>query len=72
MPKWKNNATEFSVNVNYNNEKGSSTRIPKPILEKIGNPEKIKFVIEKNGKIVLEPEVVELVEKYRTKEKPKK
>ena len=72
MPKWKADATEFSVNITYNTEKGSQIRVPKPILEKIGNPEKLKFVIDENGKIILEPEVVRLVEKYKTKEKRKK
>lgn len=72
LPKWKSNATEFSVNITYNSEKGSQIRVPKPILEKIGNPEKLKFVIDKNGKIILEPEIVQLVEKYKAKEKSKK
>lgn len=72
MPKWKADATEFSVNVTYNEEKGSQIRVPKPILEKIGNPEKLKFIIDKNGKIILEAEIAQLVEKYRTKEKIKK
>lgn len=45
MPKWSKDATEFEVSVHYDEEKGSQVRIPKPILEKIGNPEKITFVI---------------------------
>ena len=62
MPKWKNNATEFSVNVNYNDQKGSSTRVPKPILEKLGNPEKITFVIGKNDRIEIEAFVEEALQ----------
>jgi hypothetical protein len=50
MPKWNKDATEFEVNVHYNKEKGSQVRIPKPILDKMENPDKVKFVI--NGKTV--------------------
>lgn len=46
MPKWSKDATEFTVNVHYDEEKGSQVRIPKPVLEKIGNPDKITFVID--------------------------
>jgi hypothetical protein len=55
MPKWKEDAKEFSVSVTYNEEKGSQIRVPKPILEKLGNPERIKFVIGKNDSIGIEP-----------------
>ena len=48
MPKWSKDATEFTVNVHYDDEKGSQVRIPKPILEKIGSPDKITFVIDGN------------------------
>ncbi len=54
MPKWKEDAKEFSVSVTYNDEKGSQIRVPKPILEKLGNPKKIRFVIGKNDKIGVE------------------
>jgi hypothetical protein len=46
MPKWSKDATEFEVNVHYNEEKGSQVRIPKPILQKMDNPDKVKFVID--------------------------
>ncbi|MCJ8306026.1 MAG: hypothetical protein HRU07_03165 [Nitrosopumilus sp.] len=50
MTKWKKGATEFEMNV-IDDRKGSRyVRIPKPLDEKLGNPEKIKFVI-KNDKI---------------------
>lgn len=48
MPKWSKDATEFTVNVFYSDDKGSQVRIPKPVLEKIGNPDKITFVIDGN------------------------
>ena len=50
MPKWSKDAKEFEVNVHYNKEKGSQIRLPKPILDRMENPEKVKFVIK--GKIV--------------------
>ncbi|HJU14425.1 MAG TPA: hypothetical protein VJ792_08230 [Candidatus Nitrosotalea sp.] len=46
MPKWSKDATEFTVNVHYDEEKGSQVRIPKPLLEKMGNPDKITFLTE--------------------------
>ena len=55
MPKWKDDAREFSVSVTYNELKGSQIRVPKPILERLGNPEKIKFVIGRNDRIEVEP-----------------
>jgi len=54
VPKWRKNAKEFEVKVDYDEEKGSRIRVPKPLLGKMGNPDKIKFVIKKN-KIELEP-----------------
>jgi len=52
MTKWKKDAKEFVVSVNYNDSRGSQCNIPKPVLEFLENPEKIKFVItEKNVKI---------------------
>ena len=50
MPKWSKDAKEFEVNVHYNDAKGTQIRIPKPLLEKMKNPDKVKFVI--NGKTI--------------------
>lgn len=46
MPKWKKDATEFIVSVNDDGNGSNICRIPKPIIEKLGQPEKIKFVID--------------------------
>lgn len=43
----KKGAKEFVVSVNYNETRGTQCNIPKPILEFLENPEKIKFVIGK-------------------------
>ena len=53
MSSWKADATEFVVSVNHNARIGSGiSRIPKPLLERLGNPNKIKFVIQ-DDKIVM-------------------
>ena len=46
MPKWKKGAKEFTVGVNYNDKRGYQSSIPKPIIDALGNPEKIKFIID--------------------------
>jgi len=33
MPKWKQNATEFTVSVNYNENRGFQSSIPKPVTD---------------------------------------
>jgi len=50
LPKWKENAKEFTVSVNYNENRGFQSSIPKPIMEILGDPEKVTFVID--GKII--------------------
>jgi hypothetical protein len=45
MPKWKKNATEFTVGVSYSKEKGIQTRLPKPVADALGNPPSITFVL---------------------------
>jgi len=51
MPKWKKNATEFTVGVNYYEKRGYQSSIPKPIIEFLGTPGRITFVITKKGKV---------------------
>lgn len=48
MPKWKKDAKEFTVNVNYNEIRGYQSSIPKPIIEALGEPEAITFTISGN------------------------
>ena len=48
VPKWKKDATEFIVSVNYNNVRGFQTSIPKPIAKILKEPTSIKFKV--NGK----------------------
>jgi hypothetical protein len=46
MGKWKENAKEFVVGVNYVEHRGYSSSIPKPIMDRLGKPETLKFVIK--------------------------
>jgi hypothetical protein len=56
MPKWKKDAKEFEVGVNYVDKRGYSSSIPKPVIEILGNPETIKFVVdEKDKSVTVEP-----------------
>lgn len=45
MPKWKKDAKEFTVSVNYNESRGYQSSIPKPIMDALGSPEAVTFVI---------------------------
>ena len=46
MPKWKKGATEFTVSVNHHDTRGYQSSIPKPIIETLGEPSTITFVIK--------------------------
>lgn len=53
MPKWKKNATEFTVSVNYHEIRGYQSSIPRPVIdvlgvhpEKSGDPYPITYVIK--------------------------
>jgi hypothetical protein len=45
VPKWKKDAKEFTVSVNYNEVRGYQSSIPKPIMDALGSPESVTFVI---------------------------
>ena len=53
MPKWKKDTKEFEVGVNYFENRGYSSSIPKPIIEMLGNPKSIKFVVNDNNEVAL-------------------
>lgn len=48
LPKWKKDAKEFTVSVNYNEDRGYQSSIPKPIIEALGEPDTITFTINGN------------------------
>ncbi len=53
MPKWKKDATEFEVSVTHHEHRGYQAYLPKPIMDILGSPKAIKFVI-KGKRIELE------------------
>ena len=53
LPKWKKDQKEFGVSVTYHEHRGSQFYLPKPILEILGNPKRIKFIV-KNKRIEVE------------------
>ena len=52
MTRWKKDTIDFPVRVSYNGHT-KSCRIPKPILEMLGDPESITFRI-KDDKIIVD------------------
>ena len=46
MTRWKKNETEFTVSLFIDKSRGSMCIVPKPIVEKLGSPEKIRFTIQ--------------------------
>ena len=48
MTRWKKDETEFPVSLSFDGTNSKRCRIPKPIIDFLGNPEGLKFVI--NGR----------------------
>ncbi len=46
MPKWKKDAKRFTVSVTYHETRGVQVYIPKPIIDKLGKPHKLTFIIK--------------------------
>ena len=53
MPKWRKDAKEFTVSVNYNETRGYQTSIPKPVAEILGKPKAVTYIV-KGGKVMVE------------------
>ena len=57
MGRWPRDATVFDVAVTPNiGRNSSSSRIPKPVLAKLGNPARIRFIIEGDTITVTRPD----------------
>jgi hypothetical protein len=52
MPTWTKDAKEFEVGVNYVETRGYSSSIPKPIMNLLDNPKRIKFIIKDDNKTI--------------------
>jgi hypothetical protein len=46
VPRWKRGAKEFTVSVNHNETRGYQSSIPKPIIEALGEPDGLTFVVK--------------------------
>jgi hypothetical protein len=53
MPTWKKDAKEFTVSVNYSDGRGYQSSIPIPVINKLGKPNKIKFIINDGDSVQL-------------------
>lgn len=47
MPKWKADAKEFTVSVNYHEVRGYAATIPKPVMAHLAHPVRITFVLRR-------------------------
>ena len=52
LTRWKKDQKEFSVKLAFDGKNSTICRVPKPIVEFLGNPENLKFVIRGKGIIV--------------------
>lgn len=50
LPKWKKDSKEFTVSINYNEKRGYQSSIPKPVIDMLGDPKALKFVV--HGKTI--------------------
>ncbi len=46
MPKWKKDETVFDVNVNYHEKRGYQVYVPRPVMDNLGDPSVIDFVLK--------------------------
>ena len=51
MSRWKKGEREFQMNVNHNGLGSHLCRIPKPVMELMGNPKTVKFVVKKGNRV---------------------
>ena len=54
MTYWRKDATEFAVSIIRNPQRRTSySYIPKPVLERLGNPDGLKFVFRGNDNVTV-------------------
>lgn len=46
MPKWKKDATEFTVSMSYHPTRGAQCIVPKPVVDALEEPKKVTFVLK--------------------------
>jgi hypothetical protein len=55
LTRWKKDEKEFPVSVSWHKTRGYQCYIPTPIMEELGDPDSIRFIKVKKGKIEVEP-----------------
>ncbi|MXX20335.1 MAG: hypothetical protein F4Y82_00015 [Cenarchaeum sp. SB0665_bin_23] len=53
MTRWKKDETEFVVSLFINKSRGSMCVVPKPIVDLLGEPKSLTFIV-KNGRVTVE------------------
>ena len=57
MVTWRKGATEFTVSVIRNRQRQTNySYIPKPVLDRLGNPDGLKFVFRGDDILVVRPD----------------
>ena len=57
MGTWRKGATEFTVSVIRNRQRQTNySYIPKPVLDRLGNPDGLKFVFSGDDILVVRPD----------------
>ena len=51
MGRWKEDETEFTVNLNHDKRQGCIAIIPKHVIEKLGEPDQVKFIFKGKNEI---------------------
>ena len=51
LTRWKKDAKVCTVSVNHNDKRGYQSAIPKPVIEILGHPDKITFLIRPNKRV---------------------
>jgi hypothetical protein len=52
LTRWKKDQKEFLVKLSFDGTNSTICRVPKPIIELLGSPENLKFIIRGKGIIV--------------------
>lgn len=54
MPKWKRQEKLYTVKLTYHNTRGTQLYLPKPIVEQLGRPDRVSFLMNE-GEVLLMP-----------------
>ena len=55
MPKWKKTDTLYTVKTAHHPKRGTQVYLPKPIVEELGRPSQITFLIKEDKSVLLMP-----------------